>query len=48
MSLLVLGRASLEEEDLGMAAAIARAVASERESELTDAIIQRLDNEISH
>jgi glutamyl-tRNA reductase len=42
-----LRRASLEEDDLGMAVAIARAVASERESELAD-IIQRLDNELSH
>lgn len=42
-----LRRASLEEDDLGMAMAIARAVASEREDDLAE-VIQRLDNELSH
>ena len=42
-----LKRASLEEDDLGMAMAVARAVAPENEGEL-DRVLQRLDNELSH
>lgn len=42
-----LRRASLEEDDLGMAVAVARAVTSERGGELAD-VLQRLENELSH
>jgi glutamyl-tRNA reductase len=42
-----LKRASLEDDDLGMAMAVARAVAPEGEGDL-DEVLQRLDNELSH
>jgi glutamyl-tRNA reductase len=42
-----LKRASLEEDDLGMAMAVARAVGAKGDGDLEE-VLQRLDNELSH